>query len=159
HMSQRSLIQLGLRLGLLAAACASLSGCLLRVAVGNVVIVPDLGEQIDTVVTTALANSTASVCNSSASPPDITYTNCQYVIDGVMVASTNALIANGGLEGVLIDPVILEVPADVISATGSYDTGGGPQPLIINRRDWLPVQPGKRITAEVGMTLLVLDVP
>jgi len=147
------------RVGLMAGLAAGLAGCWLRTIIGNVVVEPDLGAQINDVVTAAFSGTTASFCSSASSPPDMTYNTCDYVVDGVPLSSTTTLIAEQGLFGVLLDPLILEVPSNVISATGSYDIGSGPQPLIINHADSFPVTPGQRITAETGTTFLFLDVP
>jgi hypothetical protein len=70
-----------------------------------------------------------------------------------------SLVSEFGILGVFVDPLILEVPDDVISITATYDNGGGPQPLPVYQAGSFQVHPGLSITAQVGTTFLFLDLP
>src|SRR5437868_5509510 len=123
---QIRMLYLFVRVGLVALVWASLSGCFLRLAVGNVNYVDDgLGEVRDWVQKVS-SGSTGGTCFSSSSPPANRAVQCSYVVDGEPLSSTVDLVSEFGILGVFIDPLILEVPSDVISVTATYDTGGGP---------------------------------
>jgi hypothetical protein len=104
------------------------------------------------------AKATGGTC-STFGEPHHRYTRCSYLIDGEYISSTVQLVDSLGLFGVLVDPLILEVPTAVISVTATFDTGGGPQPLPVDRAGSFQVHPGLWVTAEVGMTFLFLELP
>jgi hypothetical protein len=147
------------RVGLLALIWASLSGCILHAALGNINYFGDLGDGLKDYFHNLESNATGGSCYGFATPPHSEFIDCAYVIDGVPVSSTVSLLSELGVYGAFIDPLILEVPDDVISVTATYDNGGGPQPLAINRSGTFQVHPGLVVTAEVGTTFLFLDLP
>jgi hypothetical protein len=146
------------RAGLLGLLCASLSGCLILDVWGNVRSQPSIPGEVDDLTASLEAAATGGNCFSSGEP-NHKHIACRYGVDGETITSTAELIWALGQFGILIDPLILQVPSDVINVTATYDTGGGPQPLAVGRASSFQVQPGTRITAEVGTTFLFLDLP
>ena len=148
----RSLI----KLSVLCLAAAVLSGCFLRSLFGNTIIAEDLIAEITEIVSAVIGDSTVAVCRS----PNAPRYDCTYIIDGEEIASTVNLVSEFGLAGVLIDPIVLEVPDDVISITAILTpTGGSGQPAITSVRQSFEMQPFKPITAEVGTQFLIMDFP
>jgi hypothetical protein len=136
----------------------SLSGCFLQQVVGNVQVHSGVTPELRDLITHTSAIVNGGFC-LTASDAGFKHVVCSYFIDGEPISSTVDLIGEFGLYGVLIDPLILEVPSNVISVTATYDTGSGPQPLPVGQASSFPVAPGVRITAEVGTTFLFLDLP
>jgi hypothetical protein len=151
-------LHLFVRLCLFAMIWASLSGCLLQQAIGFFQIFSSEGSEVDRVIANILADTIGGNC-SAASSPFNSEVECAYVVDGEVVTSTVDLISELGLLGVLIDPLILEVPAGVFNVTATYDRGGGPQALVVDQASSFRVNPGLTITAEVGTKFLFLDLP
>jgi hypothetical protein len=147
------------RIGLFALVWAGLSGCFLRGALGNIEYVGTIGDGIQDYVHSFFSDTSGGSCVGSASPPHNVFIDCFYIIDGLPISSTVSLLSNLGIYGVFIDPLILEVPSNVISVTATYDNGGGPQPLPVGRAGSFQVHPGLWITAQVGTTFLFLDLP
>src|SRR3989337_591849 len=102
-----------------------LTACALRSLFGNVIIVEDIEEEVNEIITTVFSDSTAAVCLST----DYGFYECTYIIDGDIITSTLYLLSEYGITGVLIDPVILQVPEDVTVVTATYDGGSGSKPL------------------------------
>jgi hypothetical protein len=125
-------LRLFARVGLFALVWASLSGCFLRLALGNVEYVGSIHDEVHDYLHKVFSDA---------------------------ISSTASLVSQLGLFGLFVDPLILEVPQDVISVTATYDEGGGPQPLPVGRGGSFQVHPGLWITAEVGTTFLFLDLP
>jgi hypothetical protein len=147
------------RLGVFAMIGASLSGCFLQQVMGNVQVHSGITPELRDIVANSSAIVDGGFCQTNYEPENVRYVTCSYFIDGEPISSTVDLVGAFGLYGVLIDPLILEVPSDVISITSTYDTGSGAQPLPVGQAGSFPVNPGLRITAEVGMTFLFLDMP
>ncbi|CAG0927908.1 hypothetical protein TFLX_00689 [Thermoflexales bacterium] len=142
--------------GLLSLAALLLTGCFLHGLFGNTIIVDNLGDEITEIVNAIIGNSTVAVCRS----PDAPRYDCTYIVDGEEISSTVYLVSEFGLAGVLIDPVILQVPANVISVTATFTPAGGSgQPAITSMRQTFEMQPYKPITAEVGTQFLIMDFP
>lgn len=138
--------------GLLAVV---LSGCFLRSLFGNTIIVEDIAEEVNEIITTVFTDSTAAVCLNTG----YGFYACTYIVDGEIITSTLYLLSEYGLTGVLIDPLILQVPNDVISITATYDDGSGPQPAVTSVRQTFEMQPGQPITAETGAQFLIFEFP
>jgi hypothetical protein len=131
------------------------SGCALRALFGNVIIVEDLEEEVNEIITTIFSDSTAAVCLETV----YSSYECTYIIDGEIITSTLSLISEFGLTGVLIDPVILQVPDDVSEITATYDAGSGPQPLSMWNTQSFSATPDNLVTAEAGNKFLILELP
>ena len=132
-----------------------LTACALRSLFGNVIIVNDIGEEVNEIITTVFSDSTAAVCIEA----DYGFYECTYIIDGDIITSTLYLLSEYGLAGVLIDPVILQVPADTSAVHATYDEGGGPKPLIAQLTPDFLVAPGITVTAEANEKFLILELP
>jgi hypothetical protein len=147
-----------LRLTLVGVLSASLSSCIFQFTDGHT----SIGSGTNPDLISEASHLSASVPTAKCLDITTGY-NCRYNIGGQDENSTINILAEGGpaavIRRIFYDPLILEVPAGVISTTGTYDAGSGPQPLLISSAHSFPVQPGTRITAEVGTTFLFLDVP
>src|SRR5262249_11051490 len=76
------------------------------------------------------------------------------------VVTTADLIRDFGLFGVIIDPIILQVPQDVVSVTGTFaETGQAPRPLVITTVASFFAQPGVQVVPEPGQKFVILDFP
>lgn len=137
-----------------------LSGCFLRALSGNIT-----GGEDDAVGHVAGTSITAS-CSSAFAGTEGEF-GCLYTllyVDGELfldMVSTGQLISEFGLFGVLIDPVILQVPEDVSDVTGTFtDTGtSNTQPLVITETASFNVEPGVEATAEPGQKFIILEFP
>lgn len=139
-----------------ALAALLLSGCFLRSLFGNTIIAEDIAEEVNEIITTVFTDSTAAVCQDS----DFGFYECTYIVDGAIITSTLYVLSEFGLTGVLIDPIVLQVPDNVISITAILTpTGGSGQPAITSVRQSFEMQPFKPITAEVGTQFLIMDFP
>jgi hypothetical protein len=77
----------------------------------------------------------------------------------VQVPSGVALYSEYGVTGLLLDPLIAEVPAGVHTVTGTYDLGGGPQPLLVTTVDRFKITHALSVTAEPGTKFLIFELP
>src|SRR3990172_2138276 len=101
-------------------ACLSgliLTGCFLHLASGNVIYVTDIEEEVNEIISTVFSNSTATVCLGT----DYGFYECTYIVEGEIITSTLYLLSEFGLAGILIDPVIIQIPEDAGDITGTYD--------------------------------------
>jgi len=153
------MLHLFARVGLFALIWASLSGCILHGMLGNIDHFTSLEDAQEDYAHKVVSDATGATCFGSSSPPNIQNVNCVYIIDGIRISSTVSLLSELGIYGAFVDPLIVEVPEDVISVTATYDNGSGPQPLAVNRSGSFQVHPGLVVTAEVGTTFLFLDLP
>jgi len=135
-----------------------LSGCFLRSMFGNVIIVSDIGEEVNEIITTIFSGSTAAVC---LEPGNFGFFECTYIIDGEEVTSSFYLISELGLAGVLIDPLVLQVPQNVESVTATFDdgSGAGQRPLIQQYTTSFQVTPALSVTAEAEQKFIILELP
>lgn len=153
HSTQRHRSGVRSKLGTLALAIAAstlLSGCFLRSLVGMI------NEEGRARIST---NVEASFCE----PSDFG-AGCEYVIrndngDIIEVTSSLRLIVEGGLAGVLIDPLILQVPADVSNVVATYNNAGVDQPLVLTETTSFPVTPGTDVVSEADTKFLILELP
>jgi hypothetical protein len=139
----------------LTSAALLLTGRFLRSMFGNTIIVEDIAEEVDEIITTVFSDSTAAVCVHT----NFGFYDCTYILDGEVITSTFYLVSEFGLTGVLLDPLIVQVPSDVISVTATYDAGSGPQPAVTQARQSFEMLPHQPITAEAGTQFLIFEFP
>lgn len=151
----RRFFRTGVRILLIGITASLLSGCVLRSLWGNVIAVEDISDHVDEIITAVFTNATVAVCRSE---PEGLF-SCRYFVDGQQVTSTVYLLSEYGLAGVLIDPLILQVPADVTDITATYDDGSGSKPLVGRYVESFKVTPDTTVTAETGQTFLILELP
>jgi hypothetical protein len=133
----------------------SLSGCWLKLASANMIIVPDIASEVNEIITTVFSDSTASVCLEQFTG----YYECTYIVEGNILTSTAYLLAELGLAGVIIDPIIVQVADDARLLEASYDLGSGAQPLVSIPTPRFEAQPGVSIQAEPGHKFFILELP
>lgn len=147
------------RLTLCAAATLALSGCILRLMTG-LAFVDDLGVFIDA----AFENVSVARCTELEDfETGEVRVDCLYNIateDGFSeITSTARLISDFGLFGVIIDPLILQVPDITTLVAATVDDGSGPQDLVVTETTAFDVQPGVQTTAEPGTKFWIVDLP
>jgi hypothetical protein len=140
---------------LLCALPVLLSACALRALFGNVIIVEDVAEDVNEIITTVFSDSTAAVCLGT----EFGFFECTYIVDGDVLTSTLYLLSKFGITGVLIDPAILQVPEDVAGVAATYDLGDGPDALSIGHAQAFYATPDTPITAEPGTKFFILELP
>jgi hypothetical protein len=89
---------------------------------------------------------------------------CLYFVyneEGFLVESTSSaeLIADFGLFGALIDPLVLQVPQSVAAASGSVNNGIVPVPLVITQANSFKAGPATTVNAEPGYKFLIVELP
>ncbi len=131
-----------------------LSGCILQNAIGHVIVAQDGATQENVAEAAVQSGATVAVCAQ-----DGYFYQCYYIIDGEFLTSTVELLSEFYLLGVLIDPLIVQVPADVTNITATFDDGSGAQPALVAERAAFEAEPGSVITAEVGTKFLIVELP
>ena len=102
--------------GVLIATVLFSSACFLRLTLG-VEVAQTLSREIKLIMAAVQTGATTGVCQSDPFfRPN--FQRCTYFINGVEVASTQNLLTELGAFGAMIDPVILELPADVTVQVG-----------------------------------------
>jgi hypothetical protein len=150
------------RLVIAGGLCTLLGGCVLSVLLGRVT-TSGIGGQVTT-SELIFEGGTGTVCGVSLAPltaPALANAVvCSYTVDGQKVESTVNLIAESGLFGVLIDPVVLQVPAGATAFSGTFTGPAGMQALQITEAGGtLRADVNANIVAEPGMVLVVVDFP
>jgi hypothetical protein len=75
------------------------------------------------------------------------------------LTSSGQLIADFGILGALIDPLVLQVPQSVSDVSGTAPRGGIAYPLVITQTTSFKAGPGTTVTAEPGMKFLIVELP
>jgi hypothetical protein len=133
-----------------------LSACFLRSLAGNV-----SGEEGDFTAHVGATALTAN-CNVSSLPGHEGEVTCFYVIEwdpSFELESTVILVSEFGLFGVLVDPLILQVPETASNFQAIFQSGPTPREAVITVTDSFNVQPGTAITAEPGQQFVILEFP
>ena len=130
-----------------------LSGCFFRSLVG---FVDDRGG------VSLSGNVEASFCDFDTTISE--FFGCNYTIRDssgriIELTSTFELFSEFGFAGLIIDPLILQLPSNAKNLSGIYNNAGFDQSLIITLTDSFPVQPGQMITAEAGTQFAILELP
>lgn len=153
-LTMRHYIRASLQIGLSIALGLLLTGCWMRSMFGHVEIVEDLSEEINLIIDNVFGNGTLAVCGQHG-----TFYDCTYIVDGEILTSTVQLVSELGLAGVLIDPLIAQVPETVHTITATYDLGSGPQPLIVTNVSRFKITHALSVTAEPGHRFVILEMP
>jgi hypothetical protein len=156
-----------LLLGALSLLSVLLSGCFLRALSGAVQPANELLET-NGVVQIGATSVTSKCYSSPFNEPGNEFVECIYHIEGGVgefgsfdLQSTSQLISEFGLFGVLIDPVILQVPEDAYEPSGTFtDTSfSTTQPVVVTEADSFNVQPGVSVAPEAGQKFFILEFP
>ena len=139
--------------GLLAIA---LGGCFLQFTLGRVII-SSISEFVDRVITSIVAEATISICRADGEVG----LQCLHFVNGKEIASTMALVDQNGFFGVLVDPVVIEVPVEVTGIGGTWsDNVGSSGPLAVEAgRTVIPADDRRSMSAGPGKQLVILDLP
>jgi hypothetical protein len=131
-----------------------LTGCVLHSMFAQVEVVDSISDQVHMIFAAIDADSTVAICR-----PTGAFQDCVYIIDGQQVPSGVYLFSEFGIAGVIMDPLIAQVPSDVYSATGTYDLGSGPQPLLLSTVGSFKVTNAISVSAEPGTKFLIFELP
>jgi hypothetical protein len=145
------------RMLLLCCAAMLLSGCFLRALFGRVDPRDQPGDLIVTLFHGEFSTATCTRVENSG------YYECTYWLVGeeIDVTSTAQLLSEFGFFGVLVDPVILQVPADTTSVVATYDVrdGAGAQQAVVQIVNSFEVEPGESVLPESGHKFAILEFP
>lgn len=149
------------RISLASLLSLGLSGCILKLT-GGFVFTDDIGTKVDL----AFADVSAASClEDDVFDPDAegTTVECFYHIESpdgrVSSTSTAQLLSEFGLFGLLVDPVVVQVPEDAVLDVATVDIGAGPLDLLVSETGSFPVQPGVESTAEAGHKFWIVELP
>ena len=88
---------------------------------------------------------------------------CTYRIEtedgATQTTSTVRLLSESGLFGLLVDPIIVQVPDNATVENATVDDGNGPQDLVVTETQSFNVQPGIQTMAEPGQKFWIIDLP
>ena len=115
----------------------AVTGCFLRLVLVTTFF-DDLGDFID--ASFEAESSTGRYRENPFSEARIV--ECDYDIGDGIRTSTSSLVSEFGLLGLLIDPLILQVPDTVREFSGTYDAGAGHAPLEVTQTDSFAAQTG-----------------
>jgi len=161
HSKQRAALRTqrlryGILVVLIAATTLPLSSCFLRALLGGEII-NDISDSVDAIFAAIRSDASTSIC--SESEPGVT--ECIYIIEGQSEATTASLISELGVTGVLIDPIVLVLPADVTDFAGSYEDGDGNTGdlIVYSGLSVVPADDTRNFVAGPGEQLVVVELP
>jgi hypothetical protein len=144
---------------LLCAVALTTSGCFLKAVLGGIVV--ESSEEFDVLVANIFGQTIAAVCEGAPFGGGV---ECFYGIEGVegSTISSAELIAEFGLLGLFVDPLILQLPSGVTNISGTIDNPADANPaapLAITTATSFLSQPGTQIVAEPGHVFVIVDFP
>lgn len=138
-----------------AALALSTSGCFLQLLTGTAF---DGGESL---IVTAETDSILSTCTNSSFS-----VGCSYFIrdeNGVPVdfTSTADLISEFGFLGLIIDPLLYQIPETAFNITGTYDDGGANSGALVIRSGYksIPIDTYRTLFAEHRQQFVIAELP
>lgn len=135
-----------------------LDGCILQSLLSRVT-VTSIGEGVDLTIATVQAGATLAVCTDlSAISPD-SLVRCNYIVEGRIITSSVTLLSELGVFGLLIDPVILQVPATATGFVGTFAGPAGGNLAFTEVAGSLPADLNRQIVPEPGNKLVIVDFP
>ena len=145
-----------LKLAFITVLALSQSGCILRFVLGSAT-VDDLG----TFIRMQFDDVSVALCRDRSSAGG--GIECEYAIeteDGSSDrTSTAELVSQFGVFGIVVDPVIVQVPAGSTVERATVDDGNGPQELRVTTTASFEAQPGITVSAEPGHTFFIVELP
>jgi hypothetical protein len=143
-----------LGLGLAATFGLITSGCFLKFTIATRT-VETLAEEINLIIDGLFADATLGVCRTNG----FGVTNCTYVVDGMEIGTSARFLAEFGLFGVVVDPLVLEVPAGAAVA-GTFTGGGMSGDLVVYpAMSYVPIDDFQTLTPAPGKQLVIVDLP
>lgn len=159
HSSCRGFVRVLSKAALAGILVVGVTGCVLRLT-GGFAFTDDLGTFIRFIfddVSTAYCRELVDVETGD------TFVECDYAIiteDGATQrTSTTQLVSEFGVFGLLVDPVIVQVPASATFGIATVDDGSGPQNLRITETTAFDVTPGVQSTAEPDQKFWIIELP
>ncbi len=145
-------------LGVAATAAIGLSGCFLQTISGATFAV---GGSLITSVQTDSVLTTCVQGGSTGGNVECTYFFTDENGVPVDVTSSADLISEFGILGVVIDPLILQVPLDAGNVSGTYDDGAGLSGALDIQSGFrsIPVDTHRTLFAEPGQQFIIAELP
>lgn len=148
------------RIVLIVVLTVPLGGCLMRFLFWSGVLnkLPEGEVQVT-------AESVTHDCSTTSAPPGGVTIDCSHSAGGEIRTSRAFFDPTGAAEsrliGRIVDPVILQLPADAHDFAGSYSHSAGAtgRLSIISGLASIPVDSSVNLRAEPGMQLLIVDFP
>lgn len=133
------------------------SGCFLRALLGFEEVV-SLSEQLERYFAAIQADATTANCEQNPFGPGVT---CLYTLPDGSRSSTADLISELGFLGVIIDPLVLELPASATGIRGTYEDGdgNGGDLLVYPDLSVVPVDDTRSFVPSPGRQLVVVELP
>lgn len=148
------------RLLVVAGLPLLLGSCFLRLVLATVE-VATIGDEIDLTLAIRSENVTAGVCRDR--PFEGRGVECSYGIvteDGnIESASSFELFTDFGLFGVLVDPLIVQVPESTRVDHARVDDGSVVLDLVVTETARFEAEPGVALSAEPGQKFLIFEFP
>lgn len=136
----------------------SVNGCFLNAVLSRVT-VTTIGKEVDRTFAAIEASASVAICADLEDFPGVPV-SCTYVIGGKEITSTFELISELGLFGILIDPIILQVPEAATSFGGTYSGTTTSGNLVISEVvGSLPADLDREIVPEPGTKLVIVEFP
>jgi hypothetical protein len=149
----------GIALLFITGATSLLAGCFLQVLSGVA-----LRDDDNTLVVIIHGDSIIAACSPGGFPPGPL--ECNYTFldpDGlpVDVTSTPQLISEFGWLGVVIDPLVVQIPLNATSISGTYDDGAGQSGALVVRSGYksIPVDVSRHLFAEHHQQFVIAELP
>jgi hypothetical protein len=140
--------------GLALVLAVTASGCFLKFALAART-VETLSDEINLIIDALFADATVGVCRTNASGE----TDCTYVLNGEEIGTSARFLSEFGLLGVVIDPLVIEVPAGAV-VSGTFSGGGQSGTLVIYPRlSFVPIDDNRTLTPAAGKELAIVDLP
>ena len=146
------------RLALVCGIGMSTSGCFIN-ALLSLVLVTGGEEHVDTLITLQ-ASANVRSCSDLTGASHTVSAECTYGIGGQDVGSAFQLASTAGILGMIIDPLILQVPTTAGNFSGTFGgTGFSGSLSIIEVPGSLPADLDTMITPQAGTKLVIVDFP
>lgn len=146
------------RVFLVVCFSSMLSGCFLNAMLARVT-VSTHDELTEATYVAIQSSATVSICAEGENFANRSI-GCTYYVNGRDTLSSFVLITELGLFGVLIDPVILQIPEGAFNITGTFGGLNSSGNLAITEVSGdLAADVNTRITPEAGMKLVIVDFP
>lgn len=147
----------GKRLGLVMLCCLGLTGCFIRIALGLT-----FADDLETFIRLQFDDVSVAYCRDFEIEGGYSSLECEYSIeidDFADRTSTSELLSKLGVFGLLVDPLILQIPEDLQLRTATYDSEFGSGSLDVLTAQSVPIDAADSLTAQPGTKLVIFDLP
>jgi hypothetical protein len=134
------------------------SGCFLLQTL-HVEVAETIRESVELYIASVQANATVAICDDFVDFPSLPV-NCRYLVNGVEIGSTARFVSELGIFGLIVDPIVLELPAGVTNIGGTFSGGGTTGNLVVYPNlSFVPIDDTRTLTPAAGKQLAIVDLP